>query len=301
MRCRNLALASFIFVGLLTGLTGCIEFESQTVTYAYDAPSDTLKIYQDYHGIFGGDNRQELNAEELEQLDSVLTSQRTFFFGNWISEISHNQLRDRLKEIKDPEYQKEHKLDPAAVAHMESLIKLLIEQVHVENGSFYRDQAGRLSGVQRVTVRNVSKLIAAGNVVIRDALKMEAADEKTSTDERRLYLKSIEQQQDYIKIEGNRITVSFPATRDQFQEKADEDKTKQVIEAFRKQGGNLSFANDEVIVSIGKPDGKTTSLTLDVSDKTYSTNLLNTIKTRSLLKADLDPKADLAEFMSRKK
>jgi hypothetical protein len=69
---------AFVFVPLFL-LAGCIEFERQSVTYAYDAPTDTLKIFQNYHGIFGGDATNSLSKEELNQLDSVLNSQRTFF------------------------------------------------------------------------------------------------------------------------------------------------------------------------------------------------------------------------------
>jgi hypothetical protein len=294
MRFRILVFAALLFLG---PLTGCIEFERQTVTYSYDTSTDTLRIYQDYNGIFGGDNRQGLSREELNQLDSVLGSQRTFFFANWISEISHEQLRDKLKEIRTAEYQKEQKLEPAAREHLEVLIKRLIEDVHIENGPFYQDKEGKLSGVQRVTINKASQLINAGNVCIRDAFKAEASDEKAKPEEKRLYLKSIGRQQDYIKIEGNRITVSFPATKDQIEENTNgSEKTRAAIEAFRKAGGTLTFTNDEVMVTFGKPSDKLTSLTLSVSDETYSTNLVETIKSRSLLKADLDRRADAARF-----
>src|SRR5256885_3355843 len=49
-------------------LTGCLEFEDQTLTYRYDARTDTLRIFQDYHGIFGADDTSKMTAEEEEQL-----------------------------------------------------------------------------------------------------------------------------------------------------------------------------------------------------------------------------------------
>jgi len=53
-------------------LTGCLEFEDQTLTYRYDASTDTLRIFQDYHGIFGADDTAKVTDAEMEQLDSVL-------------------------------------------------------------------------------------------------------------------------------------------------------------------------------------------------------------------------------------
>ncbi len=136
---RNFA---FLFVPLFL-LAGCIEFESQSVTYAYDAPTDTLKIFQNYHGIFGGDATNSLSDEELRQLDSVLNSQRTFFFGNWITEISHDQLREQLNHLKE-EAAKESKPDPRN-SNLETLLKLLVDHVRIENGGWYIDGDGKLA------------------------------------------------------------------------------------------------------------------------------------------------------------
>ena len=53
-------------------LAGCIEFERQTLTYSYNPATDTLKVFQDYHGIFGADTTNSLSNEELTQFDSVI-------------------------------------------------------------------------------------------------------------------------------------------------------------------------------------------------------------------------------------
>ena len=90
-------------------LTGCLEFEDQTLTYRYDAGTDTLRIFQDYHGIFGADDAAKVTPAEEEQLDSVLKGQRTFFFANWILEYNREQLREFLGQLKDPEKRKEMK------------------------------------------------------------------------------------------------------------------------------------------------------------------------------------------------
>src|SRR5437870_8435677 len=254
MRHKVQLLAALFSVALLVG---CIEFERQTLTYTYDAPTDTLKIFQDYHGIFGADDPHQPTSSELEQLDSVLKTQRTFFFGNWITEINHDQLRDLLKQFKDPEYQKQQKLEPPAAANLETLVKLLLENVHIENGPFYLDAGGKLSAVQRVTITKTSKLIAAGNVAIRDWLNAKAGESETAAEEQRLYRKSAQQQQNYIKLDGNRLTVRVPATQAKFDKTVGDHKQ---AEEFKKSGGSITFTNDEITLSIGRPADKLTSM-----------------------------------------
>jgi len=87
-------------VACLALFTGCLDFEQQTLTYRYDAKTDTLRIFQSYQGIFGEDTNDGLSPDEIEQLDSVLSGQRTFFFANWIWEYNHDELRQTMDELK---------------------------------------------------------------------------------------------------------------------------------------------------------------------------------------------------------
>ena len=47
--------SSLVLVVCLALLTGCLEFERQTLTYRYDAKTDKLRIFHSYQGIFGAD------------------------------------------------------------------------------------------------------------------------------------------------------------------------------------------------------------------------------------------------------
>src|SRR5262245_53638118 len=192
----NRYLACFL-IGCLALLTGCLEFEQQTLTYRYDTKTDTLRIFQSYQGIFGGDGNNGLSKDELEQLNSVLTGQRTFFFANWIWEFNRDALRETVDKLKQPDAQQELKLDPAGLARAETLLKVVLDNVTVENGPFYFDQHGKLCGVQQVTLKQCSKIIAAANPAVRDYLKIEAAKDDTSAENRSLYLKSAERQREY--------------------------------------------------------------------------------------------------------
>src|SRR5258706_981003 len=279
-------------------LAGCIEFERQTMTYSYNPATDTLKIFQDYHGIFGADLTNSLSTEELTQFDTVMNSHRTFFFGNWVAEISHDQLREQLKQIQ--EAAKDGKLDPHE-AHVETLLKLLVDNSKIENGRFYMDSSGKLSGVQRVTLTRGSKLIAAGNVGIRDAYMAEADDSATKPEDREIYLKSAEKQQDYIKLNGNQITVQVPATKRQYDELLSPDNAQKQIEQLKSSGGQFGYTNNQITASLGKAEDKETKLSMNFSAKPYTTNLVEIVKKRGLLVDSFDSERAAKEFTEPRK
>jgi len=89
-----LSLAALLFA------PGCIEFAEQTMTYRHEAKTDTLYIFQDYRGIFGADKSDGLSDNELEQFNSVLKTQRTFFFNNWITEFNREEAIKTLAELR---------------------------------------------------------------------------------------------------------------------------------------------------------------------------------------------------------
>ena len=163
-------------LALAAMLAGCIEFDRQTVTYEHDAQADTLRIHQTYHGLYGADDVTKLTDTERDQLADVMRGQRTFFFANWIFELNVERLQTTLAESGVPET---NSLKEAQRRATTNLVALLIANVRVENGNFYADDQGRPCGTQRVTLRQVSKLIEAGNAVIRRGLEVELKDQTT--------------------------------------------------------------------------------------------------------------------------
>lgn len=297
MSMRTRWVATLAFAALLTG---CIEFERETVTYRHDPKADTLRFFQHYQGIFGADKQGELSSQEQEQLNSVLTTERTFFFANWIFEFNREEVGKWLAELKKPGTNEELKKIPGAAARLETLLNLLLENVRVENGDFYKGEGGKLCGVQRVTMKNVSKVLAAANDSIRDLYRVEAAKDGTSDEERVILKKSIAEPRSYIKLEGNRLSLRLPITR------ADYDKTfgpgaessKQFGE-FTQAGGALAFAENELLASLGNVADKETTLTLSTAEKPYRPNLLDVVKTKPGVKEKLDVGAARAAFFSR--
>jgi hypothetical protein len=159
----------FALLAVALALTGCIEFDRQTMTYEHDAQADTLRIHQTYHGIYGADDVTQLSGKEREQLADVMKGQRTFFFANWIFELNVGAFKESLASEAIP---KTNSLEEALRRAETNLLTLLVANVRVENGKFYLDDKGRPCGTQRVTIRNVSKLIAAGNELTRRDLEV---------------------------------------------------------------------------------------------------------------------------------
>jgi hypothetical protein len=282
-------------LGLLL-LCGCLEFAQQTLTYRYDTATDTLKIYQSYQGIYGQSATNRLVDEERSQLQSVLEGQRTFFFANWIFEFNREQTKVWLEELKNPPPEDDPKPDAEMIAHLETLLKLALENVTVENGPFYHGADGKLCGVQQVTVKQWSKILAAGNVSLRDAYKREAAKADTAAADRELYLKSASSPQQYVRMEGNQLQVRLPLTPAEYEKsfKDDPDSARQ-FELLNQAGGKFTYANNEITMVVGTPTARTVRLTMPVYTNAYSTNVVTELQKQKrtiLPKFDADAAAE---------
>ena len=279
-------------------LTGCLEFEDQTLTYRYDASTDTLRIFQDYHGIFGADDTAKLTDPEVEQLDSVLKGQRTFFFANWILEYNREQLRDRLTELKDPEKRKELKQPETALARYEKLLTLALDNVRVENNGFYFDAKGRLCGSQKVTVMQVTKLIAAGNDALREMIKAEAGKQETSAEDKAVLLKAEAGLGDFIQLQGSALTVRVPMTPREYAEMMDPGSSDaRLLAEFRRQGGRITTTNDMVTFGLGVPTNAETTLTLPMAKKPYVPNAVDAVRKRASIREKFDPASAARAFL----
>ena len=278
-------------------LTGCLEFEDQTLTYRYDASTDTLRIFQDYHGIFGADDTTKLTDPEVEQLDSVLKGQRTFFFANWILEYNREQLREALEELKDPQKRKE--MTETASARFEKLLTLAVDNVRVENNGFYFDAKGRLCGNQKVTVTRVTKLIAAGNDALREMIKAEAGKQETSADDKAVLLKAEAGPGDFIQLQGTALTVRVPMTPREYAEMMDPGSSDaRLLTEFRRQGGRITITNDLVTFGLGAPTNTVTALTLPMAKKPYVPNAVDSVRKRAGILEKFDASLAARAFLN---
>ncbi len=282
-------------------LLGCVEFRRQTLTYSYDIATDTLKIFQDYQGISAeggaGSDSDAVTPTELKELDDVLSDQHTFFFCNWATDLSHAEMRKKLAEMKEADFS----FDPPAYDRAVSLYRLLLENVHIENGAFYLDADGRLCGVQRVTVTNFSKLITAGNLVIRDVLKEKSLEGGTRAEERVLYRNSVRQQREYIKVKGNLFTLQLPMTRAEYErELGPNNQNSEEWRALKESHVTVRFSNNQCFFSAGLPKDRVTVVSMPASKKIYVPNLLEPVRKRAVILEKFDPTEAAKEFLAQR-
>ena len=285
------------FLALAVALTGCIEFERQTVTYEHDAKVDTLHIHQTYHGIYGADDVTKLTEQERVQLDSVMKGQRTFFFANWIFELNVGSFKEQLNEAAVP---KTNSLEEAQRRAVTNLLTLLVANVRVENGKFYLNEKGQPCGTQRVTLRNVSKLLVAGNEVIRRGLEVEMKDKPTAA-ERELINTSLARSGPFLTLTGQQLRFRWPSPKAEFDKVGSDDaKLKHFVAEFVRQGGEMSHEQGELNLRFGRTDATRETATLPMIGKGYQANASGHIRDIHGLAKDFDPKKDMEEFLRAK-
>jgi hypothetical protein len=265
--------------------TGCLDFTRETVTYRYDAKADTLRIFLVYHGIFGADGGADLSEREQSQLAEVLTGDRAFFFTNWILEYNRATIKKELERLNDPD---EIAGKPAAIiAKQKKLYDLLLAHVRVDNGPFFYDADRRLCGAQRLTVQKISVLLRAANELIREELlRRGAASPDLEEGERQAALKALAKEGDFLRLTGNRFSLRWPITGDDFEKSfgQDADKpTKTLLAEFNRQGGHLAWEKGELFAHIGGTNSTPVTLALPVSQKPYTPNAVAAIALRAQL------------------
>lgn len=284
-----------LFLALGLGLTGCIEFERQTMSYQHDAAADTLRIHQTYHGIYGADDVARLSDAERDQLSSVMKGRRTFFFANWIFELNIEAFRAGLAEAAAP---KSNSLEEAHRRATTNLLTLLIANVQIENGKFFLNEQGQPCGTQRVTLRNVSKLLTAGNALMRKALEVEMKGKETAA-ERELINRSLARPEPFLALTGQQLRFRFPLSATEFDQLgADDEKLKRFFAEFVRLGGVMQHEHGELHVRFGRPDARRETVTLPMAGKkSYVGNALPHLREAHGLAGGFRAEQDAEDFL----
>ena len=286
-------LAALLGISLIfAGCTSCIEFDKQTMVFRHYPKTDTLVIWQQYEGIHGEGEGDELRDEEIEQLESVLQGQRTFFFANWGYEYDGKAVKQYIQDLKKELKEGAADKDPAQLRSLISSLELLQKSIDIYNVSFYLNKQGQLSATQQVTLRNVSKHIKAANTFLRGLIvigKLDADDEFTQF----LLDRSVEDELEYITLEGQRLRVQWPMSAKQFKQLAvDED----VIKKFTQTGGTVKHANGSLWVEIGKVQSADTTVSMRLSDAEFKNNAAEHVAKRFGIDRKFDPAKARAAF-----
>ena len=285
----------FALLTVILALTGCIEFERQTLTYEHDAAADTLLIHQTYHGIYGAADLSQLSAQEQGQLADVMSNQRTFFFANWIFELNVKSFKETLTNNAEPETDLLKETQRRATTNM---LALLVTNVCVENGEFYLNDEGRPCGTQRVTIRNVSKLLAAGNEATRRLWEVELKGDRAA-EERELIKASLARPEPFFSLAGQQINFRYPLARAEYDQLGADDPKhwKHLISEFIRQGGTMTHENGEIRLRFGRIDAKRETVTLPMAGKeNYRPNTVAHLREKYGVSGTFDPKQDAEAF-----
>ena len=288
-----LRLTALLGISLIfAGCTSCIEFDKQTMVFRHYPKTDTLVIWQQYEGIHGEGEGDELSDEEIEQLESVLQGQRTFFFANCMYEYDGKAVKQFIQDLKEELKEGAADKDPALLRSLIASLELLQKSIDIYNVSFYLNKQGQLSATQQVTLRNVSKHIKAGNTLLRGLIvigELDADDEFTQF----LLDRSVEDELEYITLEGQRLRVQWPMSAKQFKQLAvDED----VIKKFTQTGGTVKHANGSIWVEIGKVQSADTTVSMRLSDAEFKNNAAEHVAKRIGIDRKFDPAKARAAF-----
>ena len=233
--------------------TACLDFARQTMTACYYFKADTMVILQNYEGIFGDSEGEGLTERELDDLNAVLNGRITFFFDNGILVFNTVQLEESIVEMKAELAKGNSELDGAIVERQIELVKLLLANVKIESGPFYLREKNILCGVQRVTIRNVKKIIKSVNISLRDSILSEPNGDDLDDASWAMLRKASERGKDLLLLKDNQMQMQLPMTaigyRQLFLAKDDP-----VGKELARVGIRLAHDGQLATLTIGKPD-----------------------------------------------
>lgn len=283
---------------LLLAITACINFESQSVSFRHLPDKDTLLIFQQYNGITGS-KAEGISDEEILQLDSVVNRARTFFFSNWILEYDRDEAIKRMEALGKPADPDDRVADPALRERLRAFNKLLVDNITIHNGPFFLDSQGKLCAIQKVTVQNLSKILAAANRSIRDAVLVELNAEgfdSLSGESKHLLRQFSAGDQPFIQFEGNRLTFRWPMDPKDVVGLLIRSNTKEGEEEkfwfpnFAKGGLEFAYVKDQAIFSLGSKDAPFTHLLAkSLGETKYRPNVVAHVSEKYKIQAGLEP------------
>jgi hypothetical protein len=130
-------------------------------------------------------------------------------------------------------------------------------------------------------------------------IKAESGKQETSAEKKAVLLKAAAGPDDFIRLQGNAITVRFPMTAGEFAEMMDPGSgDARLLTGFKQQGGRITRTNDQVTFSLGGPTEEVTALTLPMATKPYSPNAVDAVRKRAGIREKFDPSSAERAFLS---
>jgi len=143
---------------LLVALAGCLDFDEQDLSVAYDAKRDTLCVQLVYRGLCSGIIRGGWASSDTEDVEGTRRQLEEISTGKPIFALLWDMLPFDLSELRESD-------DPPVAA--------LAQRILVQHGDFFRAEDGRLCGWQHLRILNVAESLAAADVLIHRELEQE--------------------------------------------------------------------------------------------------------------------------------
>jgi hypothetical protein len=192
---RFLRLAVAALLPLLA--TGCLDIEKQTVYVVTDKDRDEVHALLVYEGLRVSAPNDAALKEAKEQLSQAI-DKKLITLGGWPFILDLGPEKGDNEEAK-------------------KLKELLGKHLTIENGNFFTNADGKLCAYQRVKVKDASKLVAAGNGFISQAILAEQPPEKPAAnagdkEEEELLRRAARDRHAWLKLEPGRLSLTMPAT-----------------------------------------------------------------------------------------
>jgi len=268
-------------IGLPLLLLACVDFDGQTLSFRYDAKSDRLLIFQHFEGIHTDGDAAAPSAKakakgkakgkkkkakprsptekERRELESVVKGQRTFFFGNWITEYNRAdceadivQSSAKLASLGEPE--------KAALKARIAVCRQLVASVKITNGKFFLNKQGQLCGYQLVVVEQVSKLLPLINDAIRTFVATDPMDKITAAGREKV--RAFAKKGRWVELEGGELRIRYYDTYDEFLELREG-----LLKQFLQAQIILNYDEPLIEIIIGRKGNKRTTLTTPSKSK----------------------------------
>jgi hypothetical protein len=194
----------------------------------------------------------------------VVNGQRTFFFGNWITEYNRADVEKAIAETNAGAASRPAAASQPSPAEKRArsevaLFEQLLASVKVANGKFFLNGAGQLGAYQQMTVDQVSRVIERANTAISAMLAADDLDEFSPAERDKLRAFAAGKGR-WVELNGNELRFRFWDRYDKFIEFRED-----LLKQFVRGQIIVNYNQPLVEVIIGRPENPFTELTAPAS------------------------------------